>query len=114
VNFGIDCIKHVVSYQDVVVTHTTDIYRLKEDARRAHLSSTHSSATIGNADVLVITNATILTMETGVLEQDMLTDAILVSKGGIISLVAGVLQESEFAGAKILDARGGIITIIVC
>ena len=102
--FGISCVKDLVRYQEVVVLHSTDIGRLKRDARA---SSQHETDSV-NSDVLVIANATILSMETGDPDSDLIHDGILVTRGGVIESVGTMRSVVVPAGATVIDAHGGM------
>lgn len=99
--FGISCVKTLLKYQEVIVEHSTDIARLKKQA-----SSLTSSA---NSDVLVVYNATVVTMETGDIDKDLLQQAVLVIRGGVIESVSSGHEYMATApdGATLINARGG-------
>ena len=99
--FGIDCVRNLVKYQEVHVEHLTDIARLKLEAENA---STTESA---NADIVVVFNATILTMETGELSKDYVDKGSVVMKGGVIDYVGPEDMLSNWDGATSFDAEGG-------
>ncbi|KAF5373175.1 hypothetical protein D9758_001510 [Tetrapyrgos nigripes] len=102
--FGISCIKDLLKYQEIVVEHSTDIARVKK-------STTRTSPT-SNGDVVVIHNATILTMETGKLETDLIEGGMLVIRGGVIESVYSVSKApslSSYLGSTIIDAHGGFV-----
>ncbi|THG95346.1 hypothetical protein EW026_g6293 [Hermanssonia centrifuga] len=58
---------------------------------------------------LVIANATLLTMESGNLHNDVLRDAIIVTRAGEIEAIVGANEAVIPYGATILDAAGGYI-----
>lgn len=103
-NFGIGCTKNLLEYQEVVVEHSTDVERLKGDAfavaRAAGIDDVAGPA------ILVITNATVLTMETGSPRGDLIHNALLVVRDGVIQLVMGAPAVMP-QGALILNAMGG-------
>lgn len=104
--FGIDCIKDLLDVQEIDVSYATDIARLSRDAfdeARAHGLDTQ------NADVYAITNATLLTMEQGELPHDLVNDATIVVRRGIIERVGHSSNVAIPAGATLLNARGGFI-----
>lgn len=97
--FGIDCVKNILEYQEIIVDHTTDISRLKKDA-----ASTNSHP---EPDLLVLYNATLLTMETGELEKDLIREAVLVIRGGVITTAAVLSSVVIPTEATVIDMHGG-------
>ncbi|KAF5386656.1 hypothetical protein D9615_001957 [Tricholomella constricta] len=98
INFGISCVKNLLEYQEVIIEHSTDIARLKNDA--------------DGHDVVVIYNATLLTMATGDVRWDLITGGIVVARGGVISSVGTLAQaESLIPGgpATAINAEGGFV-----
>ena len=104
--FGISCVKTLLEFQEIDVEHSTDIARLKKDAAAAH---THENWQSGNADVVIIFNATLLTMETGNEQADLIPDGLLVIRGGIIDHVGPIGGFVMPMGATIIDAAGGTL-----
>lgn len=103
--FGIECTKKILNFQEINVHHSTDIARLKHDAALAARAKALDES-IAPA-ILVITNATVLTMETGSQRGDLLRNALLVVRDGVIQLVLSapdVLPQ----GAMVLNAQGGV------
>ncbi|KAI0956725.1 hypothetical protein AcW1_005336 [Taiwanofungus camphoratus] len=88
-SFGISCIKSIPQFQEVIVEYPSDINRLKKEAAVSHMTA-EDKGTRMNADFYVISNATLLTMETGDLRPDILRDAILVTRSGKIEAIVGV------------------------
>ena len=78
-NYGISCTKKLLKYAEIVVSYPSEASRLKKDAAEA--LQTEDPAALANADYVVFTNATLLTMEYGNLQQDVLSDAILITRG---------------------------------
>lgn len=99
--FGISCVKNILEYQEVIVEHSTDIARLKRDA--ASLTAQANA----DADVFVIFNATILTMETGDPELDLIREGVLTIRGGVIESV-GALGTLVPSGVTAFNAQGGM------
>ncbi|KAJ3981233.1 hypothetical protein F5890DRAFT_570495 [Lentinula detonsa] len=101
--FGISCVKSLVQYQEIVVEHPTDIARLKEQ--------TQALSSSVNSDILIVFNATLVTMETGSLDEDLLHDAVLVIRGGVIEAVFSATGNSFVApeGATLINANGGFV-----
>lgn len=96
--FGIHCFKHLVKVEEVVFEHTTDISRLKQDARNLH-----------DSDVVVVSNATVLTMESGNVQDDLIRDGVLVVRGGIIECVDARQRCQVPDDATVVDAKGGFV-----
>ncbi|SJL04872.1 uncharacterized protein ARMOST_08243 [Armillaria ostoyae] len=99
--FGIDCVKNILEYQEIIVEHTTNISRLKKDAASTTLHP--------EPDLLVLYNATLLTMETGELEKDLIREAILVIQGGIITTAAALSSVVIPTEATVIDMHGATI-----
>ncbi|KIY66625.1 composite domain of metallo-dependent hydrolase [Cylindrobasidium torrendii FP15055 ss-10] len=91
VNFGVGCVKGLVEETDIEVEHSTDIARLKKEAKGSSL---------------VIRNATILTMQTGIIDQDVLERATLVVKDGLIQAVGLDMDIKVPANSEVIDAEG--------
>jgi len=99
-HFGISCVKDLLEYQEVIVEHSTDIARLKRDAAGLNAQA--------NSDVFVIFNATILTMETGDPEVDLIHEGVLTIRGGVIESV-GALGTLVPSGVTAFNAQGGFV-----
>ncbi|KAG6882453.1 hypothetical protein C0992_011629, partial [Termitomyces sp. T32_za158] len=95
VNFGISCVKDQIKYQEIVVEHPTDIARLKRDAE--------------GRDQVVIYNATLLTMETGQEQYDVIRGGQIIIRGGVITAVGlpGQDEDIPHASATAINAHGG-------
>jgi len=107
-NFGISCVHELVDYQEIVIEHSTDIARLKQEA--ASLQTIHKERfdIQDGSDLLILTNATILTMETGRLEDDLIKNGVLVTRGGIIEHVGLIYSDFSIpVHAQVIDAQGG-------
>lgn len=106
IHFGISCTKRITHYQELVVEYPTDVSRLKKEAAQA--ASSYNSGRSPNQDdnFLVIFNATLLTMESGPRE-DLLRDAVLVTRSGEIEAIVGIGEFVASDGMKLLDAQGG-------
>ena len=110
--FGISCVKNLVEYQRIDIEHSTDIARLKNEAKRvSHIAS-------DNFDLVVITNATLLTMESGKPEVDLIHNGLLTIRGGVIESVGNSLSYTPPPGATVIDAEGGVefyyLSICLC
>lgn len=102
--FGIECTKNLLNYQEIVVEHATDIERLKRDGALAARGESIGEA--APPAIMVITNATVLTMETGSPQGDLLRNALLVVRDGVIQLVTpmpAVVPQGSF----VFNAMGG-------
>jgi len=105
VRFGVDCVKGILGVQKIKVSYATDISRLRQhaQARFAGLSGDEM-----NADVLVITNATLLTMDSGSNQsRDTLSDAVLLVRGGLIEEIGSMKEMNIPLGSTVIDAQGG-------
>jgi hypothetical protein len=98
--FGISCVKNLVEYQRIDVEHSTDIARLKKEAKQV-------SALDNYFDLVVITNATLLTMESGNPEVDLIKNGFLFIRGGVIAYVGPSFDYTPPTGATVIDAEGG-------
>ncbi|KAL1742540.1 hypothetical protein HDZ31DRAFT_43021 [Schizophyllum fasciatum] len=106
--FGINCVALLVKRHPVSIEHASDISRLREEARGvAEAAGDHNA----NSDVLIIANATILTMASGSgPSEDIVYHASLVTRGGIIEAVGPTAAVVVPEGATVLDAQGGFVT----
>ncbi|CAL1703396.1 unnamed protein product [Somion occarium] len=110
IHFGIDCTKSLLHYEEIVVEYPTDIHRLKQDATVAAMKTHGNNETaFSNADFLVIYNATLLTMDSGYLKNDILHDALIVVRSGEIEAIVGVHDLVIPYGATTFDAQGGFV-----
>lgn len=101
ITFGISCVKNLVEYQRIDIEHSTDIARLKKEAKQvSHIAS-------NNFDLVVITNATLLTMESGNPEADLIRNGILTIRGGVIEYAGPSIDYTPPTGATVIDAEGG-------
>ena len=100
--FGISCVKSILEVQTIDIEHSTDIARLKKDAAAAH-----DRKDWRNADVVIIFNATLLTMETGNKQADLIPDGLLVIRGGVIDHIGPIGGFVTPIGATVIDAAGG-------
>uniref|UniRef100_A0A8H7Y2X4 Amidohydrolase-related domain-containing protein n=1 Tax=Psilocybe cubensis TaxID=181762 RepID=A0A8H7Y2X4_PSICU len=109
--FGVSCVKTLVRFQQVNnVKHTTDIARLKQEAANAvALRQPWLEAEINNSDVLVVYNATLLTMESGNAATDLVNSGILVVRGGVIEYAGPLKDYNVPPGATVIDADGGYV-----
>jgi len=99
--FGISCVKNLAEYQRIDIEHPTDIARLKKEAEQvSHIAS-------NNFDLVVITNATLLTMESGNPEADLIRNGVLTIRAGVIEYVGASLNYTPPTGATMIDAEGG-------
>ena len=96
--FGIACTKTILEYEEIVIEHSTDIARLKADA--------------GSSGVIVISNATLLTMETGKLETDLILDGVLVVCGSIVESASASGSVTIPDIATVFDVPGGMCWLL--
>ncbi|TRM63706.1 hypothetical protein BD626DRAFT_495129 [Schizophyllum amplum] len=104
--FGIDCVAGLVERYDLPIEHSTDTARLRAEASRVSESADNS-----NADVLVIANATILTMATGEgAAADIYDEGVMIIRGGVIESLgpAGAVVIPD--GSTVFNAHGGFVT----
>ena len=100
--FGIECVKGLLGVQKLVVWYQTDISRLKRDISKS------LEGDASNRIDLVVRNATIITMETGYEETDVLKEATLLLRNGLVhSIVTGDVQVPN--ATKVIDASGGFV-----
>ena len=100
--FGISCVKNLVEYQRIDIEHSTDIARLKKEAKQVSHTASNN-----NFDLVVITNATLLTMESGNPEADLIRNGTLTIRGGVIEYVGLSVDYTPPTGATVIDAEGG-------
>ncbi|TFK72232.1 hypothetical protein BDN72DRAFT_763687 [Pluteus cervinus] len=95
--FGVHCVQKISSSQEVFIEHSTDIARLKQEAK--------------SSDTVVVINARILTMANGNAEQDLINSGVLVVRGGVIQAIhkAGLFDLEKIQGATVIDAEGGFV-----
>jgi hypothetical protein len=105
--FGISCVKSLLEFQTIDIEHSTDIARLKKDAAAA--AHDHKDWRTSNADAVIIFNATLLTMETGDAQADLIPDGLLVIRGGVIDHVGPIGGFVAPIGATVIDAAGGTL-----
>ncbi len=107
---GIACTRSHRKYQEVIVEYPSDIARLKEEAAafaKAEYGQSDANDASTRADFFVFANATLVTMDTGNIHNDILRDAVLVTRNGQIEAIAGVHDYVIPYGATVLDAEGG-------
>lgn len=107
-DFGISCVHELVDHHEIVIEHSTDIARLKQEA--TSLQETRKELFDGqeDSDLLIIMNATILTMETGRLEDDLIKNGVLITRGGVIEHAGPILSNFSIpARAQVIDAQRG-------
>ncbi|KAL0070502.1 hypothetical protein AAF712_002334 [Marasmius tenuissimus] len=92
--FGIACVREQLEFQEVFFEHSTDIGRLKKETN--------------TTTKLVIRNATLLTMNTGEEDTDLIRGGSLVIKDGVIQTV-GDLKDGDLDDAEVIDADGGFV-----
>ncbi|KAG2365872.1 hypothetical protein BDR07DRAFT_1480928 [Suillus spraguei] len=109
-NFGIDCVRGLLDVTAVDVAYTPDVQRLSNEAYRPIVDGPQRSiAAESNADVVIIHNATVLSMENGVLTQDLRLGASVVIRSGVVEAVGGPNVGEGLMGAFEIDAEGGYV-----
>ncbi|KAF9555565.1 hypothetical protein CPC08DRAFT_820988 [Agrocybe pediades] len=109
--FGISCVKKLLDVQKIVgATYQTDIARLKEQAAKS-VQASRGEPTL-NADVVVVRNATLLTMHTGDEGQDLITNGSLVIRAGVIEYAGPWVPDRDTIpeDATVIEANGGFVT----
>jgi hypothetical protein len=109
--YGISCTKNLVQFQEIFVEYQTDISRLKVEA--ASLLPRKDSQQSSSTTFWVLANATVLTMETGKLETDLIENAFVVVKDGVIDSILEFLSPTLPADAIVLDVQGCELILIV-
>ena len=102
--------------QEIVVQYDSDIARLKLDGHATALAARRDlgeNYALENTDVLVITNATLLTFDTGHFSTDHLFKGALLAKAGVISQVGFADDVQIPQGAHVIDAGGGT-RVFIC
>ena len=97
----------MLDIHEIVVEYPTDISRLKDDALRAARTKNTDETSLAYADVLVIANTTLLSMDSGDLQGDIFHDAVLFVRNGRIESVVGSHDAVIPQGAMVLNAEGG-------
>jgi len=108
--FGIGCVKGLLEYKELVVTHSTDIARLKKEAA----SWAPGAVATSNSDVLVLLNATLLTMHNGNEAEDLIRDAVLSVRGGVIEYTGPSDGYVVPEGATAINVAGGMLSRLPC
>lgn len=106
--FGIDCIQRLLDVTEVIVKYKTEQQRLKQDAlatfnKRADGISTERA----NADILVLVNATLLTMHHGKEQRDLIEGGVIVVRAGVFESVGSAKEVRIPDGATVINAHGG-------
>ena len=88
------------------VEHFTDIFRMKEEA--AEEQSFMQRRSSSHSDLVIINNATILTMATGDLEHDLIQNGALIVQGGVIRGIGKRIDDQTLLeGRTVINANGG-------
>ncbi|KAJ8593990.1 hypothetical protein M405DRAFT_879032 [Rhizopogon salebrosus TDB-379] len=97
----------------VDVAYTPDTERLSNEARKsiADGAQVEEHAVRSNADVVIIRNATVLSMESGVLAHDLRPGLSVVIRSGIVEAVGGAGVGEGLAEAFVIDAEGGYVVL---
>jgi hypothetical protein len=109
-NFGIDCVRGLLDVTAVDVAYTPDVQRLSREARKSIADGSQRSISAEiNADVVIIHNATVLSMENGVLAQDLRLGASIVIRSGVVEAIGGPGISEGLTGAFEINAEGGYV-----
>ena len=100
--------KSLVKFDRLDVKHSTDIFRLKQEAAKNANLMRNASDSSTHLDLVVINNATILTMATGHLEQDLVRNGALIVQGGVITAIGKQIDDQTLPeGSTVINANGG-------
>ncbi|KZV99128.1 composite domain of metallo-dependent hydrolase [Exidia glandulosa HHB12029] len=88
--FGIDCVKGLLEVHEIHVKY-------------------ESSNPNPDDGVLVVKNATLVTMDTGNLRSDVIEQGTLVVQGGVIHAVGSDGEVDVPSNATVIDAQGGVV-----
>ncbi|KAH7890028.1 hypothetical protein F5I97DRAFT_626000 [Phlebopus sp. FC_14] len=99
--FGVACVTKLLEVTEVDVRYESEITRLRREARAYSADD--------DADVIAITNATILTMDHGNVYEDLITGGTIVLRSGLIDAVGTDGEVSVPAGALVIPGEGGYI-----
>jgi hypothetical protein len=92
----------------VDVAYAPDVQRLSREARKSIADGSQRSISAEiNADVVIIHNATVLSMENGVLAQDLRLGASIVIRSGVVEAIGGPGVSEGLTGAFEINAEGG-------
>lgn len=100
-----------MEYQRIDIEHSTDIARLKKEAKQV------SHAASNNFGLVVFTNATLLTMESGNPGADLIRNGVLTIRAGVIEYVGSSFNYTLPTGATVIDTDGGngtTVYIYIC
>lgn len=102
---GVDCLAQFVDSHELVVEYEADSARIRQDAHQ------HARADLDapNADVLVLANATLVTMQNGLQKTDIVRHGTLVMQGGLIRAVGTANAVEIPVGAHVIDVHGGYV-----
>ncbi|KZT11646.1 uncharacterized protein LAESUDRAFT_671849 [Laetiporus sulphureus 93-53] len=95
-------------FQEIFVWYTTDIGRLQAEAASQREEAGKEAQS--SADVFAVTNATLLTMQTGDPNADLLESATLLVRGGRIVTISRVEDPVIPEGAQVFNAQGAFVT----
>jgi hypothetical protein len=114
--FGIDCVRTLLDIQEISVTYQSENSRIKKAAYDAFniersLPAMYADSKFReNSDILIIWNATVLTMASGEESRDVLHNGTIVIRNGLIAQILYKHPENLIpSGAKIIDVKGGIV-----
>jgi hypothetical protein len=103
-----------VKFNRLDVEHSTDIFRLKKEASENPKLMQNARKSSFHSDLVIINNATILTMATGDLKQDLIQNGALIVQGGVITgLGKRIDNQTLLDGGTVINANGGQSCIIM-
>lgn len=109
--FGIDCVRGLLDVTAVDVVYTPDKERLSSEAIKSIADGAQRAmeepSVRANADVVIIHNATVLSMESGVLTQDFRPGASVVIRSGVVEAIGGAGIGERLSEAFTINAEGG-------
>lgn len=112
--FGISCVADLVEEQEIFVEHSTDIARLRRDAKLISRSQAKEPLLAADNDVVVIVNATLLTMDSGDERRDLIPGGLMVVRAGVIEYVGPFDNATVPPGATVINAGGGKLLFHPC
>ena len=107
VTHGYRCVNSLLKVKEIDISYDSEITRLVSDARKASGCSSGDAACMENADTIIFSNATILTMASGKPEQDLISNGVVIVKNGVIREVGKTEEIDITEGATLIDVQGG-------
>ncbi|KIJ63294.1 hypothetical protein HYDPIDRAFT_113258 [Hydnomerulius pinastri MD-312] len=97
-NFGVGCVTSLLDVTEVYVHYESEVTRLRREAKA-----------FAGADIVAFVNATILTMENGELDEDLISGGTVVLRDGLIEAVGKDTEVHVPTEALVIQAEGGYI-----